>query len=210
MTEEIKDKIAKVPDKPEFFNQLSKSSVILYEAVVAELANRRQSNAHTKDRAAVSGGGRKPFRQKGTGRARAGSTRSPVWKGGGVTFGPKNVRNYSHNISKKKKKSARLVAFSKRLDEDNLFVSDKLMPSEPKTRMAAEILREIFPENNMGKLLILVERGTEELRRVYRNIPGVSVTLWENANAYRVISHDNIIFTGKAWQEFTGEADGEK
>jgi len=207
MIAEKKNNIAEVPDFPDALKDISSGSVLLYETVVAELANRRQSNAHTKGRGAVSGGGRKPFRQKGTGRARAGSTRSPIWKGGGVTFGPSNERNYSHRITRKKKQGARLVAFARRLEEGNLFVSGKLMPEEPKTRFAAAILKEIFPED-MGKVLILVEKGTEELRRVYRNIPGVSVTLWENANAYRVISHDKVLFTDEAWKEFTGANGG--
>ncbi|NLB35294.1 MAG: 50S ribosomal protein L4 [Elusimicrobia bacterium] len=206
---EKKNSIAEIPALPDILKNISNGDVVLYETIVAELANRRQANAHTKDRSQVSGGGKKPYSQKGTGRARAGSSRSPIWRGGGVTFGPTNERNYNHKISKKKRKLAQLVAFARRHEEGNLFVSDKLMPTEPKTRLAASILNEIFPDGP-GKVLILVEKGTEDLRKVYRNIPGVSVTLWENANSYRIISHDNVIFTEKAWQEFTGSEAGDK
>ncbi|MEA3463515.1 MAG: 50S ribosomal protein L4 [Patescibacteria group bacterium] len=99
---------------------------LAHQAMVAQMSNKRQVLAHTKDRSEVRGGGRKPWRQKGTGRARAGSTRSPIWKGGGVTFGPRKDRNFTKNINKKMKQNAMLMVLSDRVKSRNFVVLDKL------------------------------------------------------------------------------------
>ena len=200
-----------IPDLPEKLKGIRPNQALLHEVVVAEMANRRQANAHTKTRGEVSGGGKKPWRQKGTGRARVGSTRTPVWKGGGVTFGPREDRSYSVRMPRKKKQSAALHALVQRYNEGGLMVADSLVPEQPKTRLAAQLLREIFPEE--GAKVLIIEAGAradEEISRYYRNIPGVTVTRWNNINALRILSHDKLVFTGPAWEEYLREKNGDK
>ena len=122
---------------------------LVHQAVVAQMGNERQVLAHTKDRSEVRGGGRKPWRQKGTGRARAGSIRSPIWKGGGVTFGPAKDRNFKKNINQKMRQKAMLMALSDRVAGNNLIVLDKLAMPEFKTKtfeaMLKALEKNIFP-----------------------------------------------------------------
>lgn len=113
---------------------------LVHQAVVAQMANSRQVLAHTKDRSEVRGGGKKPWRQKGTGRARAGSSRSPIWKGGGVTFGPRKERNFSKKINKKMRQKAILMALSDKVASNNLLVLDKLEMDNYKTKVFNKIL----------------------------------------------------------------------
>ena len=109
------------------------NSDLLYQAVMAQLGNSRQVLAHTKGRSEVRGGGKKPWRQKGTGRARHGSIRSPIWKGGGVTFGPTKERNFSKTINKKMKRKALFMALSSKVTDQQLMVFDHLSIEKPKT-----------------------------------------------------------------------------
>ena len=116
------------------------SEVLVHQAAVTQMANERQVLAHTKERNEVRGGGKKPWRQKGTGRARVGSTRSPIWKGGGVTFGPRKDRNFKKKINKKMKQKAMMMVLSDRLSGGNLAVLDKLEMDEFKTKVFNEML----------------------------------------------------------------------
>ena len=116
------------------------SEALVHQAVVTQMANERQILAHTKIRSEVRGGGRKPWRQKGTGRARAGTIRSPIWKGGGVTFGPRKDRNFKKKINKKMKQKAMIMVLSDRLSGGNLAVLDKLEMNEFKTKVFNEML----------------------------------------------------------------------
>ena len=113
---------------------------LVHQAMVAQMSNERQVLAHTKDRSEVRGGGRKPWKQKGTGRARAGSIRSPIWKGGGVTFGPRKDRNFSKNINKKMKQNAMLMVLSDRVKSGNFVVLDKLTVEDYKTKIFNDII----------------------------------------------------------------------
>jgi len=113
---------------------------LVYQAMVAQMANERQVLAHTKDRSEVRGGGRKPWKQKGTGRARAGSTRSPIWMGGGVTFGPRKERNFKKKINKKMKQKAIAMVLSDRVDSKNFAILDKLEMNEFKTKAFTKII----------------------------------------------------------------------
>jgi len=117
------------------------NEALVHQALVTQMANQRQVLAHTKGRSEVKGGGRKPWRQKGTGRARAGSIRSPIWIGGGITFGPRKERNFKKKINKKMKQKAILMILTDRVKSHSLLVIDKLEAAEYKTKIFAEILR---------------------------------------------------------------------
>jgi len=119
------------------------SDALVHQAMVTQMANERQVLAHTKDRSEVRGGGRKPWRQKGTGRARAGSTRSPIWKGGGVTFGPRKDRNFKKNINKKMKQKAMFMVLSDRAASNSFIILDKLEIDKFKTKALNEIINSL-------------------------------------------------------------------
>lgn len=125
---------------------------LVHQVMVTQMANERQVLAHTKDRSEVRGGGAKPWRQKGTGRARAGSSRSPIWIGGGITFGPRKDRNFKKKINKKMKQKAMLMVLSDKVKNNSLVVLDKLEMKEYKTKMFAEMLRnlETLEHKNAG------------------------------------------------------------
>ncbi len=123
------------------------NSVLLKQAVVAQMANERQVLAHTKDRSEVRGGGKKPWRQKGTGRARAGSSRSPIWIGGGVTFGPTKDRNFKKDINRKMKQKAMFMAMSDRVANDSIFVMEDLKMDNFKTKDFNNILKNTVDKN---------------------------------------------------------------
>ncbi|MCU0679458.1 MAG: 50S ribosomal protein L4, partial [Planctomycetes bacterium] len=127
---------------PDVFG-VAANPALVHQAYVAQIANERQVLAHTKDRSEVRGGGRKPWRQKGTGRARAGSSRSPLWIGGGVTFGPTKDRNFKKNINRKMKQKALLMALSDRASQNNLFLIDKLEMAEYKTKVFNNLLMKL-------------------------------------------------------------------
>jgi large subunit ribosomal protein L4 len=155
------------------------------------LANQRQGTASTKTRAAVSGGGKKPWRQKGTGRARAGSNRSPLWRGGAIIFGPQ-PRSYAYRINKKVKRLALRSALSAKREENRLFVLDNLELGEAKTKRVAEMLKKLKIE---GKTLFLTDGVKEKLFLAARNLPYVTVSVAENINVYDLLRHDNLITT---------------
>ena len=160
---------------------------LVHQAVVTQMANERQVIAHTKDRSEVRGGGRKPWAQKGTGRARHGSSRSPIWIGGGVTFGPRNDRNFKMRINRKMKQNAMLMALSDKAAGDNFIVLDKLEAPEFKTKVFNGIINGF--ESKILKLkaakrsfLIIVDKGDEKLSCSARNLPGIKLINTENIN----------------------------
>src|SRR5680860_164229 len=138
------------------------SQELLHQAMVAQMANSSQVLAHTKDRSEVSGGGKKPWKQKGTGRARAGSSRSPIWIGGGVTFGPTKDRNFSKKMNKKMRQKAVMMALSDKVAQSSLVVIDTLKMKEFKTKQFVAMLssfeKEVLPANRRGLLLINSEK----------------------------------------------------
>lgn len=138
---------------PEFFNLKIKPTLV-QQAVETQLNNAREVLAHAKGRGEVKGGGRKPWRQKGTGRARHGSIRSPIWKGGGVTFGPTKERNFSQKINSRAKVQALRMVLADKAKNENLIVVDELKISEPKTRKLVEVLQKL-PVKNKTTLIIL-------------------------------------------------------
>ncbi|WP_427340459.1 50S ribosomal protein L4 [Caloranaerobacter sp. DY30410] len=167
---------------------------VLYEAVKNYLANRRQGTQSAKTRSEVRGGGRKPWRQKGTGRARHGSIRSPIWKGGGVVFAPK-PRDYSYKLPKKIKRLAMKSALSSKVVNGEIIVLDELKMDRPKTKDMVSILKNL---NSKKKALIVMSEKDENVVKSARNIQGVSTTLVNTLNVYDILNCDSFIITKDA------------
>jgi len=166
------------------------NKVSLYQAVRAFRNNQRQGTASTKTRADVSGGSRKPWRQKGTGRARQGTTRSPLWSGGGVVFGPK-PRSYRTDLPRKVRQSARQSALNARASEGMLYVIEALRFETPKTRDMVDLLSKL--ELVDKKVLILTESYRPEVFLSSRNIPKTNVMRYSDASAYDILWADALI-----------------
>ena len=168
---------------------------LLYEAVVNYRANQRRGTAFSKTRAEVRGGGRKPWRQKGTGRARAGSTRSPLWRKGGVTFGPR-PKDYSYNLPKKIKRNALKSALSLKFAEKNLLVLKELDFKEPKTKEGMNFLEKL----QLDSALIVDSHQNKNLILSLRNIPKVKVVDFSQVNVYDVLDHNWLVFSQSAFE----------
>ncbi len=168
---------------------------LLYEAVVSFRANQRQGTASTKTRADVKGGGRKPWRQKGTGRARAGSIRSPIWRKGGVTFGPK-PRSYYYSLPKKAKRNALKSVLSMKLAEKQLLILKTLELKEPKTKDGAKLLEAL----KLDSALIVDDQQNKNLFLSLRNIPKIKAVDTNLVNVYDVLNHKWLVFTQKAFE----------
>jgi len=164
---------------------------LLWEAVKVYLANQRVGTASTKTRAEVRGGGRKPWRQKGTGRARHGSIRSPIWRGGGIVFGPK-PRDYRLRLPKKARRQALRSALSAKAAENRIKVIEELRFEEPKTRRFAALLKAL---NSPRKTLVVLEQADQNVIKSARNLPGVTTMVARDLNPYQVLNHDEILFT---------------
>ena len=167
---------------------------LLHEVVLNHLANKRQGNASTKNRANVRGGGRKPFKQKGTGRARQGTSRSPLTRGGGIVFGPL-PRDYSYKLPKKAKWAALSSALSAKLADGEIIVIDGIDINEPKTKAVKELLSGLGLKDNV---LIVVPDKNENLELGARNIPRVNVARVNALNVYSVLSHEKLVVSKDA------------
>ena len=167
---------------------------VMHLAVVQYLANQRQGTQSAKTRAEVRGGGRKPWRQKGTGRARQGSIRSPQWVGGGVVFAPK-PRDYSFKLNKKVKRLALQSALSTKVAEGKIIVLDELTLAEAKTKEMVKVLENIKAGK---KALIVMAEKDENVVKSAANIPGVRTALVGTMNVYEIINHTNFIVTKAA------------
>ena len=166
---------------------------LIHQTIVGQLANRRQGTAKTKTRAEVSGGGAKPRPQKYTGRARHGSIRSPIWKGGGVTFGPR-PRSYRQRTPKRMRRGALISALSGKAREGSLIVVDSFEP-EAKTKAVANVLSNL----NAGPSVLLVADGASaEVLRAARNIPRLKMTPSHTLNAIDLLNHRSVIMTEQA------------
>jgi len=171
---------------------------LLYETVINYRANQRQGTVSTKTRAEVRGGGRKPWRQKGTGRARAGSNRSPIWKGGGITFGPR-PRDYSYSMPKKAKRSALRSALSMKLAEKQLLIVDALKLKEPKTKEAVALIKSL----KVDSVLIVDKHDNKNLFLSVRNIPKTKVVDVSQVNVYDVLNYNWLVLTKRAFDSLT-------
>ena len=166
---------------------------LVHEAVVAHLANMRQGTQKAKTRSEVSGGGRKPWRQKGTGHARQGSTRAPQWKGGGVVFAPV-PRDYSVSMNKKEKRAALKSALTSRVQADKLIVLDELKFDQIKTKEFVKVL-DAF---KLDKALVVLDSVDMNVILSARNIPSVKTTQVNTLNTYDVMKYDTVVVTKKA------------
>lgn len=167
---------------------------VMYEAVKNYLANQRQGTQSAKTRAEVRGGGRKPWRQKGTGRARQGSIRSPQWKGGGVVFAPK-PRDYSYSIPKKIKRLALKSALSSKVQDQEIIVVDSLALEQAKTKEMVKVLSNL--KANKKTLIVIPERD-EAVIRAAANIPGVKTAYVNTINVYDILNCDSFLITKEA------------
>ncbi len=166
----------------------------LYQVTKMQLANKRQGTQSTLTRAEVRGGGAKPWRQKGTGRARHGSTRSPIWIKGGVTFAPK-PRDYSYTLPKKLRRLALKSALSSKVEENNITVMDSLALSEAKTKEMVKVLNNLKVEN---KALVVIPVKDEAVERATRNLPNVKLAFVNTINVLDILNYDRFIITQDA------------
>ena len=180
---ELSDRIFSAKWNPDLVNQ----------ALKAQLANSRQIIAHTKGRGEVRGGGRKPWRQKGTGRARHGSNRSPIWKGGGVTHGPSKDRIFAVKINKKMKQTAIFSVLSKKLSDGELKVIESLAIAEPKTRLASQAIK-VFSNN----ALVIYSPENKNISRATSNLPKAKGIDARSLNVYDLLCYKDVLLEKEA------------
>ena len=166
------------------------NSHLIYLSVKGYLDNQRQGTAKTKTRGEVSGGGKKPWRQKGTGRARQGSNRSPIWRHGGVVFGPR-PRSYNHHLPKNEKRLALISAIADKLKNDAVVIIDQLNINNPKTKEAVEFLNRL---NVAGNVLIVVAEKNPVTLRAFNNLPLVKLVSSNELNTFSIVKSDRLIF----------------
>ena len=170
------------------------NEAVLFDAVIAQRASLRQGNHKVKNRSEVAGGGRKPWRQKGTGRARQGSIRSPQWRGGGIVFGP-TPRSYSYKLPKKVRRLALKSALSAKVLEQKVVVLDALTFEAPKTKAFVEVLKALSIES---KALFVTAELEENVVKSASNIQGVTVVSATGINVLDLVGHDTVVFTKAA------------
>jgi len=171
---------------------------VVYQAVLMYQAGEREGTACTKERGAVRGGGKKPWKQKGSGQARHGSRRSPIWRGGGVTFGPE-PRDYSYSIPAQLRKKAVVEVMKDKVSKGKLYIVNQLELEAPKTRLVADIMDHF----KLERPLVLVDKRTQNLTLAARNIQNVSVKTADEVNALDVVSHRECLATKSAFAGLT-------
>ncbi len=173
---------------------------VLHQVVTGYLANKRQPLAHTKTKGEVRGGGKKPWKQKGTGRARHGSSRSPIWVGGGITFGPRKDRNYMIKINKKVKIAALRMALSDKLNNGGVIIVDKIAIKEPKTKLVFGAIKNLF--SKIGKEMkgkgVLVTDENKDVKRASRNLEKIKNVGCNELNILETIGSDYLVFEKSA------------
>jgi len=171
---------------------------LIHEAVVSMRSNARRSTAHTKTRGEIRGGGKKPWKQKGTGRARHGSTRSPIWRGGGITFGPRNDRNYFKKMNAQARKTALLGVLSDKADSGNIIVLDDFKNDKPKTKEMFKMLTALkikFPA------LLVIPKTDKAIKKIGQNIKDVMINTADNLHLFDILKAKNIVIIKKAIEE---------
>lgn len=171
---------------------LSANDALLHQIYVAQYANRRQVLAHTKDRAERAGSGKKPWKQKGTGRARVGSVRTPVWRKGGVVFGPTKDRNFKKDVPKKMNKKALAIALSGKVRDKELFLVDSLKADVVKTKMMKEALESLKISRSA---LMGFSKDEKTMMKASRNLPKVDNILVDNLNVFDILNHKYLIIS---------------
>lgn len=183
-------KVKDIALNPAIFNIKTKAWII-QEAVVAQQANRRVNIAHVKDRSEVRGGGRKPWRQKGTGRARHGSIRSPLWRGGGTTFGPRNIQNFKKKINKKVKRQALLMCLSEKANDKTITILDKLEFPEIKTKHLVNLLKTLNISDK--KILISLPKKDDKIIKSSNSLQKIKLIAADSLNVVDVLWADIIL-----------------
>jgi large subunit ribosomal protein L4 len=179
----------------EIFNIAVKPEVV-HEVFIAQMNNQRESWADTKNRGEVRGGGKKPWAQKGTGRARHGSIRSPIWKGGGVTFGPLSIRNYKTKINKKTRRLATKMCLSDKAHSDALWIVENFDFAEPKTKLMAAALKAL--PTKLKSFLIVSAGKDENLLKVSRNVPRVKNQIVTDLSVMDLVQSQAVVITKEA------------
>ncbi len=172
------------------------NEALFYEVVKMQMANRRAGTASTKTKGNVRGGGAKPWKQKGTGRARSGSIRSPLWRHGGTVFGP-HPRDYSYTVPKKVKKEALLSALRLRLEDGALKVFETLEMKEPRTKA----LSDLFKKAGLANALVVVDGVNENLKLAVRNLKAFKLIDIAGLNVYDILNYDNLVMTKSALEK---------
>jgi large subunit ribosomal protein L4 len=186
-------------DLPEVLFDGTVHEAAMWQVVKAYLANQRQGTAGTKTRAEVQGGNKKPWRQKGTGRARQGSIRAPHWRGGGNVFGPRPNRNFKQDVPKQVKWLARRSAYNVRAQDGGVFVIDALQFDAPKTKRVADLIAAVGASQEAGLNVLVLTDGYKPLvHRSARNIPGVQVRPFGQESAYDLLWADTLIIEAPA------------
>ncbi|OGZ44993.1 MAG: 50S ribosomal protein L4 [Candidatus Ryanbacteria bacterium RIFCSPHIGHO2_01_FULL_48_27] len=190
---------------PEALFGMPWNNSLVKQVVDAKLANSRNVIAHAKGRGEVSGGGKKPWRQKGTGRARHGSIRSPIWVGGGVTHGPNKEKNYSQKINKQMQRKALLISLSRKAKDGEIMILDTVRMQEPKTKLAAKAFTALshvpaFPKLGQkgGRVLLMIPGKDDVVVRATRNLPYVTPQEARNMDLLSVLEHKYIIIPKEA------------
>ncbi len=168
---------------------------LIKQVYISLLSSARHPVAHTKTRGEVSGGGIKPWRQKGTGRARHGSIRSPIWIGGGTTFGPRNERNFERKVNKKQKQKALFMVLSAKLNDGEIYFIDDLNFDEFKTKNAVEILNNLLKEEAKKSVLVVLDEKNKKTRASFRNIPNVETIYADSLNVVDLLHSKYLILT---------------
>lgn len=185
---------------------------LVHQVAMAQWSNERKNVAHSKDRAQVRGGGRKPWRQKGTGRARHGSIRSPIWKGGGVTHGPRKEEDFSRKINKKMARAALYTVLSSKVRDNEILIVDNLSFPEAKTKHAAEMFKAFAREfsrivKGNGVLVALPEKNATA-KQVIKNLPYAGIEEARNLNAREVLQYKYVLFPQEALEVFKKTTSG--
>jgi len=196
------EKVGTMKLLPEIFD-VKINTDLIHQVVIAQLANKRRVIAHTKGRSEIRGGGRKPWRQKGTGRARHGSIRSPIWRGGGITFGPTKERNFKKKINKKMKRIALFMVLSSKVKDKELILINKLEIKKPKTKESAMIIEKILKSavhtqakisrKKQKNVLIVIPKKDENIIRANKNIPHVKTVQANSLNILDLLSSKYLV-----------------
>ncbi|MDP2741372.1 MAG: 50S ribosomal protein L4 [bacterium] len=169
------------------------NSDLVHQVAVSQMSNKRQVSAHTKNRAEVSGSGKKPWKQKGTGRARHGSIRSPIWRGGGITFGPRTEKEFEKDIPKKMRRKALFMVLSEKAKDNRLVILDKIDVEKPKTKEMAKTLNKLPSKG--GTLLISLSKYDKNTFLAARNIKKTAVTEARNLNVLDLLNYKYLLMT---------------
>lgn len=190
------EEMGKINLPTEIFN-VEISTDLIYQAVLIQTANSRTNLAHAKGRSEVRGGGRKPWRQKGTGRARHGSIRSPIWIGGGVTFGPRKEKKFDKKINKKARRKALFMTLSSKFKDKELIVLDKLELKEPKTKLMINLINKLFQKEKEPSILVVIKKN-ENIIRANQNISYTKTISADSLNVLDLLSFKYLLLDKEA------------